>query len=98
MGGQCSLLLNLMQKGRELLTIGFSIYSLDQEEPEKCSTGFFQTNKICCERFSAQREVSGRFKLPPGTYLIVPSTFQPDQQADFMLRVSTEEAVNSVEL
>ena len=48
--------------------------------------------------FRNLREVSGRFKLPPGNYLIVPSSFNPDEQGDFILRVFTEQAVNSAEL
>ena len=44
------------------------------------------------------REVSGRFKLPPGNYLIVPSSFKADEEGDFILRVFTEQAVNSAEL
>ena len=48
--------------------------------------------------FSNLREVSGRFKLPPGNYLIVPSSFKPNEEGDFILRVFTEQAVNSAEL
>ena len=44
------------------------------------------------------RDVSGRFKLRPGNYLIVPSTFKPNQEGDFMLRVFTEQAVKSIKL
>ena len=106
---KCTLLVSLLQKGRRsmthkgvsLLRVGFFIYSLDQEEPGRCSADFFRRNEPCCQQYShfsyIQREVSGRFKLLPGNYLIVPFR-PPRQQGDFMLRVFTEQAVNSTEL
>ena len=33
------------------------------------------------------REVMDMFRLAPGEYLIVPSTFRPDETASFMLRI-----------
>ena len=45
--------------------------------------------------FSNMREVCGRHKLTPGNYVIVPSTFQPNEEADFMLRLYTEKAVTA---
>lgn len=34
--------------------------------------------------------MSCRFKLPPGNYLIVPSTFEPDEEGEFLIRVFSE--------
>ena len=36
------------------------------------------------------REVSGRFELEPGNYIVIPSTFRPNEQSAFMLRVFGE--------
>ena len=45
--------------------------------------------------FINMREVCGRHKLPPGTYCIVPSTFEPLHDGDFLLRIYAEKAVSS---
>ena len=122
---QCSVLVNLIQKGRramkdegrDLLPVGFSIYSLGgQEKQGRCPEDFFKYNRIQYNskfgkfRYGSMwfflslifdiflRDVSGRFKLPPGNYLIIPSTFKPNQEGDFMLRVFTEQPVNSIKL
>ena len=58
---------------------------------------FFKRNKAVakCPTFTDIREVTGRHKLDPGAYCIVPSTFEPNQECDFLLRVYTEKPISS---
>jgi hypothetical protein len=37
-----------------------------------------------------RREVTKRFRVPPGHYIILPSTFDSDKQGKFLLRIFTE--------
>ncbi len=39
------------------------------------------------------REVTMRFRLEPGHYLIIPSTYEEDKTCEFLLRILTEQEV-----
>jgi hypothetical protein len=54
---------------------------------------FFKYNRSCANSmpFTSSRQVSARLKLLPGTYVIVPCTFEVDQVGDFILRVYAEQ-------
>ena len=60
-------------------------------------TEFFHYNLMCARSpsFINAREVSGRYQLKPGTYVIVPSTYDPDQEGAFLLRILSEKIVGS---
>lgn len=44
------------------------------------------------------REVTKRFRVEPGNYLIIPSTYDPDRDCEFMLRIFTEENIEASSL
>uniref|UniRef100_A0A4W4EWM7 Calpain 1, (mu/I) large subunit a n=1 Tax=Electrophorus electricus TaxID=8005 RepID=A0A4W4EWM7_ELEEL len=93
----CSFLVALMQKdrrlsrrrGQDMHTIGFAYRGCQNVHLKK---DFFLTHSSSArsETFINLREVSARLRLPPGEYIIVPSTFEPSKEANFVLRVFTE--------
>ncbi|XP_076145026.1 calpain-1 catalytic subunit [Alosa pseudoharengus] len=108
----CSFLVALMQKdrrkkrmeGKDMETIGFAVYEVPDQY--RGSSGvhlkrdFFLTNasRARSETFINLREVSSRCRLPAGEYIIVPSTYEPNKEGDFVLRVFSEKPANSEEL
>ncbi|CAL8378324.1 unnamed protein product [Boreogadus saida] len=108
----CSFLVALMQKdrrkkrreGKDMETIGFAIYEVPKEFAGKSAVhlkrDYFLTHSSSArsELFINLREVSSRFSLPPGEYIIVPSTFEPQKEGDFVLRVFSEKPTDSEEL
>ena len=52
---------------------------------------------VSCVQFKNQREVSEAHKLPPGNYVIVPSTLNANEEADFILRIFSERKGDQVE-
>ena len=37
-----------------------------------------------------KREVTGRFRVKPGNYILIPSTYEPDREGEFLVRIFTE--------
>ncbi|XP_053347691.1 calpain-2 catalytic subunit-like [Clarias gariepinus] len=100
----CSIVVGLIQKnrrrlrkeGQDMHTIGYAIYEMPPQFQGQTNVHldrtFFLTHaqKARSETFINLREVSTRFRLPPGEYLVVPSTFEPNKDGDFCLRVFSE--------
>uniref|UniRef100_A0A674PGD8 Calpain 9 n=1 Tax=Takifugu rubripes TaxID=31033 RepID=A0A674PGD8_TAKRU len=103
----CSVVIALMQKNRRKLrkegldmeTIGFAVYEAPESE-EQASKDFFRyhASKARSRTYINTREVSERFTLPPGEYLLVPTTFQPHHEADFLVRMFSEKKAGALEM
>uniref|UniRef100_A0A8C1JR56 Calpain 8 n=1 Tax=Cyprinus carpio TaxID=7962 RepID=A0A8C1JR56_CYPCA len=96
----CTILVGLMQKdfrkvnrfGQNPNAIGFTIYKLRGRNNIHLSRDVLLRQRPIagCKGFTSMREVSERFKLPTGEYVIIPSTFEPNRNGSFVLRVFTE--------
>ncbi|XP_073682927.1 calpain-1 catalytic subunit-like [Garra rufa] len=94
-----NLLVSLMQKShkrnRHLATnfhIGFNIYEVPthlKDQREKFPASFFRNARLVGrnESYINAREIMELFPFKAGEYLIVPSTFQPNEAASFLLTV-----------
>nr|XP_021504472.1 calpain-9 isoform X2 [Meriones unguiculatus] len=95
----CTFLAALMQKdrrklrrfGANMLTIGYAIYQCPDKDGHLGRDFFkYHASLARSKTFINLREVSGRFQLPPGDYILIPSTFEPHQEANFCLRIFSE--------
>ncbi|CAN2387490.1 calpain_III [Pristimantis euphronides] len=107
----CTFIVGLIQKnrrkvrkmGEDMHTIGFAIYErrlslqMQGQTNVHLSRDFFLKNKARdrSDTFINLREVLNRFRLPPGEYIVVPSTFEPQKVGDFCLRVFSEKNAES---
>uniref|UniRef100_H2VAK9 Calpain-3 n=1 Tax=Takifugu rubripes TaxID=31033 RepID=H2VAK9_TAKRU len=91
----CTVVVALMQKGRRMqrqqgnrfFTIGFSIYKMCGQTQHLQKDFFLYTASTAkCKTYINLREVTERFHLPPGEYVIIPTTFEPHQEGEFILR------------
>lgn len=100
--GSCTVIISLMQKnsrlkrnmGVDFRSIGFAIFTISKNElAQKPQNQKFFEDKVAIAKtakFSNFREINSRFQLPPGSYLIVPSTFLPNQEGEFVIRIFSE--------
>ncbi|XP_069118054.1 calpain-B-like isoform X11 [Argopecten irradians] len=106
----CTMLVGVLQKDRrkqrkeglDLLTIGYVIYKLKEnmDADSPLDMKFFKYNASTAKSpsFINMREICGRHKLPPGTYVIIPSTFEPHQKGEYLVRIFSEKANQTGEM
>uniref|UniRef100_A0A8C3TBA7 Calpain 12 n=1 Tax=Chelydra serpentina TaxID=8475 RepID=A0A8C3TBA7_CHESE len=98
----CTLLVSLMQKdrrqdrkrGKDFLPIGFEILKyLELTNMSQRKALLPSLPAVCWTSHVPMRDVTGRYRLPLGDYLIIPSTGYPMEESSFTLRIFTEKAV-----
>ncbi|XP_028274570.1 calpain-9 [Parambassis ranga] len=91
----CSFVLALMQKHQRRrginLAIALHVYPAHPKNTYLSSKDLSVLHPVLySQQYSPRREVVLRGSLPPGRYVIIPSTAEPNQQGAFLLRVLTE--------
>ncbi|XP_074535949.1 calpain-12 [Halichoeres trimaculatus] len=93
---QCTVLVELLQKNRRrkdkvhFLYIAFHIYKVAPELQGMClSSTFFMKNRPVGRsgKYQAQRGVWRKLHLDPGNYIIIASTYRPNNPGDFFIRI-----------
>ncbi|KAM9787054.1 calpain-3 isoform 2-T2 [Syngnathus typhle] len=74
----------------------FQMHGNKQHMPKDFFLG--SSSKARCKSYINLREVTQRFRLSPGEYVIVPSTYEPHQEGEFILRVFSEKRNTSEEI
>ena len=48
--------------------------------------------------YKNRREITKRFDLKPGEYIVIPSTYEADVETEFLLRFFSEKPLRGIEL
>ena len=82
----------------KLHQIGFTIY--EEIETGDYSADYFKSTAAIgtSGSYINYREVFGRFSLTKGAYIIIPATFLPNTEAEFLLRIFSQEKINLEEI
>ena len=88
-----TVIISLLRKGTRstLKAIGFAFYRIDNSTALPLDANFFADNEEAgrCQCTGTRDEVK-QFKVEPGTFVIIPFTYEADDEAEFYLRVFAE--------
>ncbi|XP_023234485.1 calpain-C-like [Centruroides sculpturatus] len=74
--------------------IGFTIYQMQSFTTDTLQKSFFKKHKcLLNSQYSNSRQISTRCHLDQGLYIILPTTFESGQEAEFLLRVYSTKPV-----
>ncbi|XP_058831659.1 calpain-B-like isoform X2 [Topomyia yanbarensis] len=99
--GKATAIIALMQKNRrskrnkgiDCLTVGLILYRVTEADLVKkpLPKEFFLRNASTARStFINLREITCRFRVDPGIYVVIPSTFEPNLEGEFLIRVFSE--------
>ena len=73
---------------------GFYLYQVEYsalQSDTKLDRDFFEKNQPAAKTlFRETFETTKRFKLRPGSYAVIPTTFNPNKEGEFLLRIFSE--------
>ena len=75
-------------------------FQLDNPPSGPLDINFFKLHESVTRspEYSNVREVVGRHRLQPGEYCVVPSTFAPNEEGDFVIRFFSEKSSDAQEM
>ena len=80
-------------KSYETIKIGFRIYKLKSKK--LLDVKYLQTKSVIDSgEFEYFPQVTRRFRLKPGNYVIIPYTKYPNQESEFLIRIFSEKPSN----
>ena len=82
------------QSGEVLQAIGFAVYEVPPNITRLTSSFCAEQKPIDVTTHSIARETATFFTLPPGNYVVVPQTAEPNKECKFLLRIFTDEQTN----
>lgn len=77
------------------MTLGFYVMRVELNRTFKCHRTY---DKAGQSAFVNAREVFERLELEPGRYVVIPSTFEPNIDGEFLVRVYTDRSNDMAEL
>ncbi|XP_059187762.1 calpain-3 [Centropristis striata] len=96
----CFFILALMQKHQRRrgvdLAIALHVYRAHPKNTYLSPDDLSAVRPVLYCKYSSRREVVLRSSLPPGPYIVIPSTLEPNQQGSFLLRVLTEQCSTAI--
>ncbi|KAK4472133.1 hypothetical protein MN116_000431 [Schistosoma mekongi] len=101
-----TIILGIMQEHRRLLyggdylPIGFELYEVSNSQKSRLTSSDISSRKpLLSTEYIPRREVTLEARVFPGTFIIIPTTYNPNEEAEFILRVfSSAKMSQSMEL